>query len=134
MPGAYAWSLCLELMPGAYAWRLQPSWPGWSPTCVGRHGAKRTKGVRQSQRPSDEPRGASADGARDPLSSGASPVQAPDQNPLHHGLVALATTAPSQGCSRPLPTSNKNATVVLSRLLPAIPRMVCSYDGDCPGR
>src|SRR5215213_2705788 len=90
----------LELFNLSCAWQLQPSWPGWPLTCVGRHGAgrhgaKRTKGVRRSQRPPDEPDSASADGARDPLSSGPCSAQAPDQNPLHHGLVALATKTPS---------------------------------------
>src|SRR3954465_1706015 len=81
---------------GACAWPRQPSWPGWPPTCVGRHGAKRTNGVRRSQRPPDEPRGASADSARDPLSSGPTSAQAPNPSPLYHGLVALATKTPSQ--------------------------------------
>ena len=58
------------------------------------------------RRAPDEPDRASADGARDPLPSGASPAQAADQNPLHHGLVALATTAPSQGRRRSLSPSS----------------------------
>src|SRR3954454_5214049 len=79
---------------------------GWPTTCAEPRGPKRTKGVRRSQRPPDEPCSAAADGARDPLPSGASPAQATDQNPLHHGLVDLATTAPSQSRRRSLPPSS----------------------------
>src|SRR3954466_5484084 len=84
----------------------RPSWPGWPPTCVGRPGAKRTKGVRGFQQPPAEPDRAPAARAREPHPSGPSPAQASDQTPLHHGLVALATTAPSQGRRRSLPPSS----------------------------
>ena len=57
------------------------------PICAEPRGPSERKGS-GGPRPPDEPCSASADGARDQLPSGASPAQATNQNPLHHGLAS----------------------------------------------